>query len=245
MVVRYKCLVEYDGSSYYGFQRQSRKPTVQGEIERALSKAYGRLVEIHPASRTDRGVHATMQVFHYDVEDVIPEEKLQKVVNRILSDDVFIYRFEKVDNAFHARYDVKEKTYRYDIKICDLKSVFTERYALTYHSDLDIDYMREISKVFLGTRDFSAVMASGSDKKNTVRTIYDISIEKRDDVVSIYFTADGFLYNMVRIMLGAILDVVENNKRIEDLVYALEKGDRSCFKRTISPNGLYLVDIKY
>ncbi len=244
-MIRYKCEVEYDGSRYYGLQRQPNFSTVQGEIERALSKVYSRKIDIVTASRTDRGVHATNQVFHFDAPDVIPSNKLLQIINRVLNDDINIYSIERVEDCFHARYSVKLKTYRYDIKLSKQKSVFLNNYYFIYPLELSADSISEIAKMFIGKRDFQAVMARGSDKDNTVRTVFDIYAEDCGDVISVYFTADGFLYNMVRIVMGAILDVIEGKRSIKQLEDGLRVGDRSVFNRTVPACGLYLVDVKY
>ncbi len=245
MEYRYKCKVKYDGSRYYGFQRQTSRKTVQGEIERAISKVYSRKVEIVPASRTDRGVHALEQVFHYDVADKIPLEKLKFAINRVLEDDVMLMNVELVDSSFHARYNVLEKTYRYDICIAKERDVFSSRYALWYDKELDVTRLNQIGQLFVGKKDFKAVMKSGSDKENTVRTVKKVTCYRKGDVVSIEISSDGFLYNMVRIIVGAMLNVIEGRMDSLDMVEALNRGDRNFFKRTISPVGLYLIKIDY
>ncbi|PID82890.1 MAG: tRNA pseudouridine(38-40) synthase TruA [Clostridiales bacterium] len=242
---KYKCKVRYDGSMYYGFQRQSNLVSVQGEIERALSKVYNRKIEIISASRTDKGVHALMQVFHYETENNIPIEKLESIVNNVLNDDIYIYSFEIKDFDFHARYNVKFKTYRYNIDVSGKNDVFSSRYVLNYGSDLDIVRLNNIANNFIGKKDFKFVMASGSYKENTVRTVSKAIFYKSGDIVSFEITADGFLYKMVRMIVGAILDVYENKLTELELINAIKNVDRKKFKRVVSSGGLYLVDIEY
>ncbi len=242
--MRYLCKVAYDGSHFYGFQRQPKHRTVQGDIEQALKRIYGEHIDIHSSSRTDTGVHALAQVFHYDTDIEIPETKLRHVLDGQLPEEISILSVEKVADDFHARYNTIQKTYRYDIILSKEKQMFKSRYALIYKRDLNIELLKEASKLFLGRQDYKALMASGSDKENTVRDIkaFDL-VKESEDKISLYITADGFLYHMVRIIVGALLDYSEGRRTLSELEAGLKNKDRSVFRRTAPANGLYLVDI--
>lgn len=244
--MRYLCTISYDGSHFFGFQRQPGHRTVQGEIERALRRIYGEVIDIHSSSRTDTGVHALEQIFHYDTEIEIPESRLRHVLDGQLPEEISVLSLRRVPDAFHARYDTIEKTYRYDILLSKEKQVFKSRYALIYKKDLDIDEMRAASLLFLGKRDYAALMAAGSDKENTVREIKRIElVQQSSDTISLYISADGFLYHMVRIIVGALLDYCEGRKSLEELQIGLEEKDRTVFRRTAPACGLYLIKINY
>ncbi len=243
--MRYLCSVSYDGSHYFGFQRQPKVPTVQGEIEMALKRIYGENITIHSASRTDTGVHAIDQRFHYDTDTEIPIDRLKNVLDGQLPEQVSIPSVKVVPDDFHARYNVKYKTYRYDIVLSKEKQVFNSRYALVYRRGLDVEKLREAGKLFLGEKDYGALMAAGSDKEDTVRNIMDFKIIQTGDTISIFITADGFLYHMVRIIVGALLDFNEGRRTLIELKNGLAQKNRDVFRRTAPANGLYLIEMVY
>ncbi len=243
--MRYKCHIAYDGSAYSGWQRQPRVHTVQGAIEDALKAIYLEKVTIHGASRTDKGVHAIDQVFHYDTEKEIPLEKLIKVINRQLTDDIQLVNIEEVEGDFHSRYCCKGKEYQYRIETSKEVNVFQWRYVYAYRKTPNVELMRQAALKFIGTHDFKAFMASGSDKEETRRTIYHIDFHYEDTQLVMKVRGNGFLYNMVRIMVGVFLDISEG-KYSEDM--AFERfcvGDRKFFKRTAPAQGLYLTKTFY
>ncbi len=242
--MRYLCRLAYDGSYFYGFQRQPKFRTVQGEIEQALYRIYSQKIDIHSSSRTDTGVHALDQVFHYDTYIEISLDRLKYVLNGQLPDEISILSVEKVSDDFHARYKTIEKTYRYDIILSKEKRIFENRYALIYKKDMDINLLLEASKLFMGRQDYAALMAAGSDKENTVRNIKSFRVEqKKEDLISIYVCSDGFLYHMVRIIVGALLDYNEGKRTIAELKNGLKNKDRNVFRRTAPASGLYLENI--
>ncbi len=242
--MRYLCKVAYDGSHFYGFQRQPKFRTVQGDIEQALKRIYGKHIDIHSSSRTDTGVHALGQIFHYDTDIAIPESKLRHILDGQLAEEVSILSVKKVPDDFHARYNTIQKTYRYDIVLSKEKQIFKSRYAFIYKKDIDIKLLKEASTLFVGKQDYKALMASGSDKENTVRDIkaFDV-VQEAEDKISLYITADGFLYHMVRIIVGALLDYNEGRRTLSELEAGLQNKDRSVFRRTASASGLYLLSI--
>lgn len=242
--MRYKCLVAYDGRLFSGWQRQAKARTVQHVIEQGLSKIYKAPITIHGASRTDAGVHALGQVFHFDTETVLPQNKCLKILNHQMPEDVRLLACEPCAEAFHARYDVVKKTYRYDLYMGEY-DVFKAAYAMHYDRLPDLERMQALATTWLGQHDFRAFMASGSDKVITNRTIYRADITRHDQVVRFTVTGNGFLYHMVRIMVGALLDVSEGKRTLEEMVSDFETGDRNRFKRTAPANGLYLTETLY
>ncbi len=243
--MRYKCTCCYNGTNYSGSQRQNNAKTVQGEIERALAKVYNQSITIHPASRTDKGVHAIEQVFHYDSTVDIDTAKLARVINRQLPDDIRIVKAEIVSDSFHARYDVIAKTYHYILSTAERYNVFNKDICYQYNQPFDIKKATALSEHFLGVHDFKAFMAAGSDKQNTIRTIYDIIFEQADNQVTMQMSGDGFLYHMVRIMMGLFLDYAEGNKTETEILKQFAAGNRRYFKRTAPACGLYLANIRY
>lgn len=243
--MRYKCTCEYDGRCFYGWQRQPKHRTVQKEIEESLSKLYGSEITIHGASRTDRGVHAKGQVFHFDTQKEIPLDKIIKVMNRHFPDDVRVRSVETADEEFHSRYHTVSKTYEYKFSTTQEYSVMDAHYIYQYGKPVNLDVMRETARCFLGTHDFKAFMASGSSVENTVRTIYDITFDIHEDIVTMKVTGSGFLYNMVRIMMGVYFDVSEGIKNVTDVAIELSNGNRTYFRRTAPACGLYLVETVY
>lgn len=243
--MRYLCGVSYDGSYYFGFQRQPKLPTVQKEIEDALKRIYSQDITIFSSSRTDTGVHALDQKFHYDTNILIPDEKIRYVIDSQLPEYVSIHSAKRVPDDFHARYNVKSKTYRYDILLSSEKQVFNSRYALVYKKKLNLDKIKDLENLFIGKKDYGALMAAGSDKENTVRNILDFSILSFEDKISIFVSADGFLYHMVRIIVGALLDYNEDKKTLKELESGLKNKNREIFRRTAPAHGLYLIKTLY
>lgn len=243
--MRYLCKIQYDGSDYHGFQRQARLSTVQGEIEAALKRIYKNHIDIHSCSRTDAGVHALSQYFHFDAEPYIDADKLRRILDEQLPESIHIAELKAVADNFHARYDCKRKTYRYDVIVSRDKQVFSSKYALVYKKEVDYDAIRAALPLFTGKKDYAALQASGANKENTVRDIKYINIEPTEAGFSLYITADGFLYHMVRIIVGALLDVNEGRRSVAELERALSEKDREVFRRTASASGLYLIEVVY
>lgn len=243
--MRLLCKIRYDGSDYHGFQRQSKLITVQGEIEAALKRIYHKQIDIHSTSRTDAGVHALSQYFHFDVDPYIEIAKLRRILNEQLPESIDIAELQEVEPSFHARYDCKRKTYRYDVITSKEKQVFMSKYALIYKKPVNYETLEEGLGLFLGKKDYGALQASGADKESTVRHIQDIKIEKTSEGFSLYITADGFLYHMVRIIVGALLDLNEGRRSLPELEEGLKNKDREVFRRTAPASGLYLLEVEY
>lgn len=243
--MRYKCICSYDGSKFSGSQRQLNAVTVQGQIERGLKKIYNQAITIHLASRTDKGVHATAQVFHYDSAAAIDITKLKCVINRQMPPSIRITDVALVNDDFHARYDVSAKSYDYQLSIDPNYNVFESGYCYQYNKPLNLSAMRELASQLIGEHDYKAFMASGSDKQNTVRTLYDITIKQDANRVTISVSGNGFLYHMVRIIVGTLLDYSEGKKPLNHILNHFKNGNRQYFKRTAPACGLYLVNTRY
>lgn len=240
-----KLIIEFDGSSFCGWQRQPKGRTVQREIEIAIFKATGEEVLINGSSRTDAGVHAKAMVANFFTNSTIPGDKFREAINVRLPEDVSIVKSEEVAEDFHARYSSSGKTYSYTIVNRYERLSLGHQYLYHYRYNLDIDRMREACKFFIGTHDFRAFMSPGSSIKTTVRTIKDLHIECEGDHIKIFITADGFLYNMVRIIVGTLLKVGNNKLEPEEIKSIIKEGNRKRAGMCVPPNGLVLEKVFY
>jgi len=238
--MRVKLEISYIGDEYNGWQVQPNKKTVQGEIASAIKSLTSQSVILTGSGRTDTGVHALCQVAHFDLEKDFPIQKIKNGLNFYLPPSIRILSAcEQPD--FHARFDAKSKTYCYLFSTSDNALYQNRAY---YKADLNYKKMEEASKVFLGKHDFSAFMSLGSEVKTTERKIFDIGFEKKDDFWVFSVTADGFLYNMVRKIVGTLIKVGESKLSFQDLKEILQKKDN-----TLSPiapaYALYLKKVEY
>lgn len=202
-----KLIIEYDGKEFNGWQKQPSKLNIQGEIERAIFEITGETIELNASGRTDAGVHATHQVANFKTNTGIPAEKLAIAINSKLKKSIRIKSSEEVDQGFHARYSCKKKTYQYIIDNSFMGSAIY-RY-LEYHMPvrLNVENMKKAIKHFEGEHDFKGFKASGTSSKSSIRTIYAAKITQDQDRIIIELTGSGFLYNMVRIIAGTLVDV--------------------------------------
>ncbi len=238
----------YDGKNYCGWQVQKNGSSVQGEISRAARELYGADVKITGCSRTDSGVHALSYCFTLETPENAPEIPLSKVpvaLNIKLNADITVFSAEAVPDGFHARYSVKEKTYEYRIDNAPYRSPFKVGYAWHLKKPLDEKIMDAAARKFIGKYDFSAFMASGSDITDTVREVKRAEVVREGDEVVFRVSADGFLYNMVRIMMGTLAEVSYGKIRVEDIEDIILSGDRKRAGITAPPDGLYLKSVKY
>ncbi|MFC2949243.1 tRNA pseudouridine(38-40) synthase TruA [Virgibacillus sediminis] len=242
-----KCIVTYDGSRFSGYQTQPNQRTVQGELEKALAKIHkGKQIGVHASGRTDAGVHAFCQVFHFETSYGIPEEKWKKALNSLLPGDIHIKRSAEVSSSFHSRFDVKEKEYRYYVNNSEEPNVFRRNYVFHFPYRLNLQSMQEACRYFEGSHDFTSFSsAKATTKGSKVRTIYHASCIERDGYIEFIFRGNGFLYNMVRIMVGTLLDVGQGRKKPEEIQSIIEKTDRKFAGETAPPQGLYLWDVIY
>jgi tRNA pseudouridine38-40 synthase len=240
-----KLIIEYDGTNYHGWQAQSNAKTVQGTIERAIHGLTGEQITITGSSRTDQGVHAFGQVANFITESNIPGDRFSYALNRMLPEDIVIKKSEEVSMDFHARYRSKGKKYRYLIYNDSFPSAIYRNRAYHISHQLDIDEMKKAVCFFKGTHDFSAFRSVGSSVKTSVRTIFDANLTKMEDNICFEVSGDGFLYNMVRIMVGTLVDIGMGRIKAEDIPHIIESLDRKRAGRTAPPQGLYLVEVYY
>ncbi len=285
--------IEYDGTRFFGWQRQPNVRTVQGELERVLSVVCGTDIKINGTSRTDAGVHALCQCASFEAEFGIPVERIPLAANNLLAGgklagcgDVRILSAETANDDFHARFDAKGKQYIYRIRCADEPDVFLKNYRYQMNEHLDVRAMREAAQYIVGTHDFKCFQASGGEEKETtVRTVYRLDInenimpilkhceydgadgsrdlyelnkedrsckigitDKRRRLVQdieIRISGDGFLYNMVRIITGTLVEAGLGKKKPDDVAAIIESGDRRNAGHTAPPQGLYLAEIYY
>ncbi len=246
--VRYKATIAYDGTDFSGFQIQPNARTVQGEIEKALKTINkDTFTRIHPAGRTDAGVHAKAMVFHFDFPRSIPKDGVFKAVNVLTPSDITLLTLEEVTDEFHARYHALKKTYTYRVDNNRLPDPFTRNFKLHHPYPMDKEKAQHALNVLIGTHDFTSFCSVKTDKEDKVRTIYEASVEvdeKTNDWI-FTFTGDGFLYNMLRIIVGTVLPIADGRREVSVMKEILEAKDREAGGQTIAPNGLYLEEIHY
>ncbi|MBQ6217441.1 MAG: tRNA pseudouridine(38-40) synthase TruA [Erysipelotrichaceae bacterium] len=243
--MRYKVTLAYDGKNYAGFQSQTNAVAIQDIVEKAIERVFGEKIRIVMSSRTDAGVHALGQVFHFDSDKEKEEGKLKFSLNSLLPDDIHVMEVKQVSRDFHARYSVKKKTYEYLINIGEY-DVFLKGRAYQCFYKLDVDLMKEGAKLFLGEHDFTSFNTSSlKEYPNQIRNITEFSITRKKDLLKIKVTSSGFLRNMVRIMVGTLIDLGRGKKSLDDVKNMLENPSKTTRRYNADPNGLYLVKIFY
>lgn len=242
----YKLTIQYDGTRYKGWQGQhSTDLTIQGKIQEVLTKMAGEPVEIIGSGRTDAGVHALGQVANFHGKETWSNEEIHSYLNRYLPEDIAILKVEEVEMRFHSRYQAKAKTYLYRIHTGEIPNVFERKYVYHYKGHLDADAMKQGAGYLVGTHDFKSFCGNKKMKKSTVRTIYEIQIEEIGDEIQIYYTGDGFLQNMVRILTGTLIEIGDGRRRAEDIPAILEGKNRELSGYTAPPCGLTLYKVTY
>lgn len=240
--------IAYDGTRYSGWQKQKSPDvlTVEGELEKAL-RALFRMPDLTciGASRTDRGVHALGQRAVIDVETTIPPEKIPLAIRPYLPEDIVVTEARQVPDTFHPRFDCVKKTYEYCIDQGPYKNPKKRLYSTFVYHTLDVDKMNQGAKAFIGTHDFQAFCAAGSQVTSTIRTIFDCHVVREDTQIRILVTGDGFLYNMVRILAGTLIAVGEGKIPPERVAEIIESRDRRQAGQTAEPQGLTLLQIYY
>ena len=240
--MRYKAKISYDGSLYYGFQRLNELPTIQKELEKAVSIINKKESVVKGASRTDKGVHAYEQVIHFDLDYEVPVDRLTCAINAILPRDIRVLDIKKVSEDYHARRSALGKKYVYKINFGEY-NVFLDRYYLQYPYKLDIEMMKKCSKIFLGVHDFKNFTAGERDNYEAV--VKEINFIRNGDFLEIEFAGKSFYRYMVRNMVGAMIDVARGKHTIKEVEELLEKPEKEGQMMTASPNGLYLVRVYY
>lgn len=243
-----KLTIAYDGTSYHGFQEQrgTEYTTVQEVLEKCLLGLSGRMVRVIGASRTDAGVHARGQVVNFDASGWnIPTERIPLALNGLLPKDIAVLEAGEVPVGFHSRFSARAKEYRYSVYNSRIPDPFLRRYSYFFPRPLDLDKMAEGASYLKGEHDFSAFKAEGSPVKSTVRRIYDISVEPGEKFFQFVFRGDGFLYNMVRIIVGTLLEVGLKKYPPCTVLEILSSRDRTRAGPTAPPQGLCLMRIWY
>ena len=241
-----KLTIEYDGKDFNGWQKQPTKLNIQGTIEQTIKIVTGEDVDLMASGRTDAGVHAFGQVANFKTNSNIPIEKIPIALNSNLKKSIRIISAEEVDERFHSRLTCKRKTYRYIINNSEFSSAIYRKLETHIPQKLDVEKMKQAAKYFEGEHDFKAFKASGTSSKSSVRTIYKAEVlEMPNNRIYIELTGNGFLYNMVRIIAGTLVDVGTGKIQPEDIEKIIESKDRSLAGKTLQPNGLYLVEVNY
>ncbi|MCY9020485.1 tRNA pseudouridine(38-40) synthase TruA [Priestia megaterium] len=242
---RLKCIVAYDGTHFSGYQVQPNKRTVQLEIEAVLEKMHNKKVPIYASGRTDTNVHAQGQVIHFDTNLNIPCDKWKKALNSMLPDDIVMKNVCEVDAHFHARYDVTSKEYRYHILRGEDRNPFTRSYAYHYPYPLDYSKMKKAITYLLGTHDFTSFCSARTEVEDKIRTIYKIYMYEENSQLVFRFVGSGFLYNMVRILVGTLLEVGQGRIEPDAIKDILESKSRPRAGKTAPSQGLYLWRVFY
>ena len=240
-----KLTIEYDGKSFNGWQKQPNKLNIQGEIEKAIEEITGEEIELIASGRTDAGVHSLGQVANFKTESNIDIEKLPYAINSKLKKSIVIKSAEEVDERFHSRYSVHSKTYRYTINNSKFGTALFRDMEYHFPFKLDENKMNEGAKLFIGEHDFKAFKASGTSSKSSVRIIYDAKVKRDGDRVIIELTGNGFLYNMVRIIAGTLLDVGTGKIEPSEIKNIIESKDRNLAGKTLPARGLCLLKVDY
>lgn len=243
--MRFKVTVSYDGSDFNGFQKQKDYRSVEKELELCLSKMHKHDIKIIGAGRTDKGVHALGQVFHFDSDLNITEDGLKKGMNALLSKDIYIKKVEVVDENFHARYSAKEKIYEYKINIGDYNPLDVN-YVYQLNRNLNIDLMKHAAKLFIGEHNFYNFCGYQEDKiKNYVRIIKSIDITQENNIVKVSIKGNGFIRYMVRMIVAILIEIGLKRKDESFIKERLDSEENKRSNYKVSGTGLYLVEIFY
>ncbi|WP_338231960.1 tRNA pseudouridine(38-40) synthase TruA [Companilactobacillus muriivasis] len=247
-MTRYKLTIAYDGTKFHGFQRQNELRTVQGVMEKALMKmTKGQHLDVVGSGRTDAGVHAFGQVIHFDYPGQIPAENMLRALNSLMPLDVLVKNAEIVDENFHARFGVKKKTYQYRVDCGHYTDPFKRFYTGHYPYTLSVDKIQTALKDLEGEHDFTSFAASGGVIENKVRTIYSATCvyNKNNDELVFEFTGNGFLYNMVRILVATLLEIGNGRRDVHDFLRLFQVKNRQEARGTAPASGLYLKEVFY
>lgn len=242
---RIKLIVSYDGTKYNGWQIQPNGVTVEEVLNQTLSKLLLEEINIIGASRTDSGVHALGNVAVFDTKTKIPPEKICYALNTYLPEDIVIQSSSEVDRTFHPRHCDSIKTYEYKILNTPHRRPLLRHHTYFVHQPLDLEVMNQAAAFLVGTHDFKSFCTVGAQVKDTIRTILSILVEKREDVVVIQVKGNGFLYNMVRILTGTLIQIGHHRIPPEQVKHMLEAKDRAAAGPTAPPEGLTLIGIEF
>ena len=243
----YKIIVEYDGGNYSGWQIQKNtSQTIQQKLEESLTKINKDRVQVTGAGRTDAGVHAAGQSANLFLDVDIPLNKIPIALNTELPADIICKKAEKVDEDFHARYDARGKKYRYRILNSNFNSVFVRNFVYNVYKKLDLKVMQRAAEIFEGSHDFASFCAAGSSVESTVRKIYSLDLYRAEDgEIWIDVIGNGFLYNMIRILAGTLIETGLGKRTLSELEYILQSCDRNNAGFTAPAQGLTLIKVFY
>lgn len=245
---RFKVTLQYDGTPFVGFQVQPNGPTVQAALEKALKlMSKGHDIQVVGSGRTDSGVHALGQVIHFDYPAEIKEEAILRALNSILDDAIRITKVERVEADFHARFHTNGKKYIYKVDMSKFPSPFTRQYMYHHPYKTDVDRMRAALKDILGIHDFKSFCSTKTDKTNFVREIYraEVTADPDAETLTFVFEGSGFLYNMVRILVGTTLQIGDGLRPVDEMKRLIAVQDRSEAGPTAAAHGLYLAEVYY
>lgn len=244
----FRIVVQYEGTRYQGWQRQdSTGNTIQGKLEVILAKMTGLdFVQVDGSGRTDAGVHALGQVANFKIDTELPAEEVMDYINQYLPEDIGVLSIEEMPERFHSRLNAKGKTYQYRIWNSRIPCVFERRYVYELAEDLDLDAMKAAASYFVGTHDFKAFTSNKKSKKSTVRTIDEIQLERNGKELVITYSGDGFLYHMVRILTGTLIEVGLGQRTPESMAELIRANATRDLSGALAPaKGLYLVEVRY
>lgn len=242
----FRLLLAYDGSRYRGWQRLGdSEQTIQGKLENVVSRMVNEPVEVIGSGRTDAGAHAIGQVANFHCETELTTAEIRSYLQHYLPEDIGVLKVEEVDSRFHSRYGAISKTYQYRIWNSDLPCVFQRKYVWVVEEPLCVESMNQAAQAFVGTHDFKAFCSNKRFKKSTVRTIETFSVERVEDEIVFSVTGDGFLYNMVRIMVGTLVAVGRGDLRREQIPEIFDSQVREQAGETVPAKGLCLMEVCY
>ena len=242
--MRIKCIVEYQGTNYYGWQKQVGQISIEEEIEKVLSQILNTTINIYASGRTDAGVHAKGQVFHFDIDKNVDLNRLKYSTNMMLPEDINILSMEEVENEFHARYAAKNKTYEYKILLKG-KDPFNYKNAYLCPQELDIDLFENALKKFEGEHNFQNYTSKEEDEQNFIRNISKIEVNKDGDLLSIKLTGNGFMRYMVRYIIGVSLVIASKKEPLSFINETLDQDKRHIVSYKAPAEGLYLLNVQY
>jgi tRNA pseudouridine38-40 synthase len=243
--MKYRITLAYDGTDYFGWQTQLNQPTIQAALDVALERLEGAPVTTHAAGRTDAGVHAEGQVVSFRLQREWRGEDLRRALNGNLPQDIRVIDAAPADEEFHARFDAKSKTYRYQIYTAEVMNPFLVRYAWHYPYPLNVERLVEESRELVGAHDFTAFTVADCETKTNVRTVTDVRIERDDHLLKLFFTGDGFLRYQVRTMVGALVESNRGRLKAGSINELIESKDRRLVGAPAPARGLTLMKVEY
>lgn len=238
-------VIEYDGTNYNGWQAQEKYPSIQEEIEKAIFKATKEKVKLKAAGRTDARVHALGQVANFFTTSNIPGDKFRFVLNNELPDDIRVQSSQEVDHTFNARFSATHKRYRYRIfnGLVERPLIRNFSYHVTYQ--LDVEKMRQAANDFIGTFDYKSFRGRRSSIKTSIRTVYSVDIKQKGEMIDIIVEGNSFLRNMVRIMVGTLIEIGAGLRSVDSIPWIIKQENRNCAGHTAPAQGLFLEKVFY